>query len=237
MCALYRVWWVGDRPWVCPTAPGSPALSLCPIPVPTLLRGQQESSRASIHHPWPCHPRPGLCLSPGAFGMGMLWAPTALPWWPWLLSDLCPGMRFWSSFYPLGNASSAALAVIWLQFGPGDLGQVTDKGPASPLATGAGPAVGVSWCGAGMLLGTPGMQEESAGFGGFRGKEEVFWMNTGVMPTCFWALSVAEPRGGSGLKENLCQGSSAASPGSGRGWVGRWRSGHPAPHTPRFGGG
>lgn len=40
----------------------------------------------------------------------------------WLLSGFCPGMLFWSSFYPPGNASSAALAAPWCQFG--DLGHV-----------------------------------------------------------------------------------------------------------------
>lgn len=224
-----------------PTAPGSLALSLCPIPVPRPCAHTSQGAAGIIQG---FHPSP-MALPPASWAVfvpGSLWDGDALGSHSSALVALAPVRsvprnEVLEQLLPLGNASSAALAVIWLQFGPGDLGQVTDKGPASPLAAGADPAVGVPWCGAGMLLGTPGMQEESAGFGGFRGKEEVFWMNTGVMPTCSWALSVAEPGGGSGLKENLCQGSSAASPGSGRGWVGRWRSGHPAPHTPRFGGG
>lgn len=113
------------------------------------------------------------------------------PYRPWLLWAFCPGMLFWSSFYPLGNASSAALVVILSQFGPGDLGQVPDKGPASLFTAGAGPAAWVWWCGGDAAQGVGNAGRIGWIWGILEEKREVFWMKAGVVPTCSWALSVA----------------------------------------------
>lgn len=73
-----------------------------------------------------------------------------------------------SSLYPLGNAPSAAFAVILSQFGQGDLEQGTDKGPAAFLGLELAQLSGF-WCGGGMLLrnwGNLGGLEEKRRFPG-----------------------------------------------------------------------